>query len=363
MSRRLTIAATFAIALLVMLGGPAASQAAPGNLSVLIDGNRADPALGLKLAALPGVANVDSFDSSVATPSAATLASYDLVVDTGDGSYVDPVLYGDRIANYLDAGGAVIQFAYDNWDHSGAHPTGRFESGGYAPFTPGPNPNTNVNLGTILVPGSPLLSGVPAFNTDLNTTDPLAPGATLLAKWSDGRNAIATKGNVVSVTAAPESGTLTPMTAAAQLALNAGNVLGRHTLTVSKTGAGSGTVSGPAGIDCGSSCAANFNNGSQVTLNATATTGSFAGWSGGGCSGTSSCTVTMSSATAVTATFDACVVPKVKGKKVKQAKQRLRNGDCRLGKVKNKGKGKIKKQSPKPGTVLPVDSTVNVTLG
>jgi len=79
-----------------------------------------------------------------------------------------------------------------------------------------------------------------------------------------------------------------------------------RTLTVSKSGTGSGTVtSAPAGIDCGSTCSAGFDAGSSVTLTAAADAGSaFGGWSGGGCSGTGACTVTMSAATTVTAAFD-----------------------------------------------------------
>ncbi len=77
-------------------------------------------------------------------------------------------------------------------------------------------------------------------------------------------------------------------------------------LTVSPGGAGTGTVtSSPAGISCGATCAASFNSGSAVTLTAAASAGStFGGWSGGGCSGTGGCTVTMNAATAVTATFN-----------------------------------------------------------
>ena len=78
------------------------------------------------------------------------------------------------------------------------------------------------------------------------------------------------------------------------------------TLTVSKAGAGSGTVtSSPAGISCGTTCAATFASGTVVTLTATPATGStFAGWSGGGCSGTGSCAVTLTATTTVTATFN-----------------------------------------------------------
>jgi hypothetical protein len=366
MRRRLILTVALAITALIMLGGASASQAAPGSLRILLVHNQPASSftdLITALTGMPGVATVDDFNSSAGTPSEETLATYDLVVNTGDSSYNNQSVYGDRLANYLDAGGALIQFAYDNWNSALAHPTGRFESGGFPPFIPGNNDNDLTSLGAILVPTSPLLAGVPSFTTSDNVTDALAPGATLLALYSDGRNAIATKGQVVSVTASPDGGNINPISAAAQLALNAGNVLGPRILTVTKTGVGSGTVTG-IGIDCGPTCSVRVGGSQAPTLGATATTGTFAGWSGGGCSGTSTCKPDLSGGnTAVTATFEACVVPKVKGKRLKKAKKRLRNGDCRLGKVKNKGRGKVKKQRPKPGAVLPVDSKVNVTLG
>jgi len=75
-------------------------------------------------------------------------------------------------------------------------------------------------------------------------------------------------------------------------------------LTVSKTGAGTGTVtSAPAGIACGTTCSATFASGTAVTLTATPAAGStFTGWSGS-CAGTGTCSVTMSAAQAVTASF------------------------------------------------------------
>jgi uncharacterized protein (TIGR03437 family) len=76
------------------------------------------------------------------------------------------------------------------------------------------------------------------------------------------------------------------------------------TLTVTKSGAGSGTVtSSPAGINCGSTCSAQFPNGTQVTLTETPAAGStFGGWSGA-CSGTGTCLVTVDAAKTATATF------------------------------------------------------------
>ncbi|MEA2459926.1 MAG: large repetitive protein [Actinomycetota bacterium] len=78
-----------------------------------------------------------------------------------------------------------------------------------------------------------------------------------------------------------------------------------RTLTVSKTGAGSGPVtSSPTGIDCGSTCAHQFDELSQVTLTAQAASGSlFTGWSGAGCGGTETCVVTPSESKTVTADF------------------------------------------------------------
>lgn len=79
-----------------------------------------------------------------------------------------------------------------------------------------------------------------------------------------------------------------------------------YTLSILSAGTGSGSVaSDPAGISCGGACTASFASGAQVTLTATPASGStFGGWSGGGCSGTGPCTVTMSGSQSVTATFN-----------------------------------------------------------
>ena len=81
-----------------------------------------------------------------------------------------------------------------------------------------------------------------------------------------------------------------------------GNV---HTLSVTRTGSGVGTVaSGSAGIDCGSDCSQTYDEGAVVTLTAAPAAGSaFAGWRGD-CSGTGPCTVTMNESHTVQADFD-----------------------------------------------------------
>jgi YVTN family beta-propeller protein len=82
--------------------------------------------------------------------------------------------------------------------------------------------------------------------------------------------------------------------------------VGTQMFTLSVTEAGSGHVtSNPAGIDCGSSCSAEFISGTPVSLTASPSSGStFTGWSGA-CSGTSNCTVSMNANESVTANFTA----------------------------------------------------------
>jgi DNA-binding beta-propeller fold protein YncE len=77
------------------------------------------------------------------------------------------------------------------------------------------------------------------------------------------------------------------------------------TLSVSLSGPGSGSVTDATGaIACSPTCSHTYPIGAVVTLTATPATGSdFAGWSGGGCSGTATCQVTMTADTAVTAAF------------------------------------------------------------
>lgn len=77
-----------------------------------------------------------------------------------------------------------------------------------------------------------------------------------------------------------------------------------YNLTVTKSGTGTGTVTGSDGlINCGSTCSVNYESGKTVTLTAVTGSGSiFSGWSGA-CTGTGTCTVSMTAAKSVTATF------------------------------------------------------------
>jgi trimeric autotransporter adhesin len=79
-----------------------------------------------------------------------------------------------------------------------------------------------------------------------------------------------------------------------------------HTLSVTLTGGGKGSVDGGAGaISCPSTCSHAYANGTSVTLTAIPAPGStFAGWSGGGCTGARTCQLTIGADTALSASFE-----------------------------------------------------------
>ncbi|HMK61866.1 MAG TPA: fibronectin type III domain-containing protein [Dissulfurispiraceae bacterium] len=79
----------------------------------------------------------------------------------------------------------------------------------------------------------------------------------------------------------------------------------QYSLAITRGGTGSGTVmSSPTGISCGTSCSSSYSPGSVITLTAAPNANSvFAGWSGGGCSGKGTCSLTINSNTSITATF------------------------------------------------------------
>lgn len=84
----------------------------------------------------------------------------------------------------------------------------------------------------------------------------------------------------------------------------------QETLNVTLEGSGAGTVTtDPAGLDCGTTCVADFDRGTMIRVIATPMAGSnFTGFSGA-CTGTADCELTMNMSHAVTATFDGDAFP------------------------------------------------------
>jgi hypothetical protein len=110
-----------------------------------------------------------------------------------------------------------------------------------------------------------------------------------------------TTGNGTSIVIPPDEGT-PPSELSFLLAFGPGGAGQRLSVTTSGLGDGS-VVSNPAGIDCGFTCEAEFNEGKNLVLTPQPEPGSaFAGWSGA-CTGTGACELTLEAAESVNAEF------------------------------------------------------------
>lgn len=182
-------------AALLTLAGPSSAFAnaliigAPGNPAWNIDVQSKIAATGL----ISG--GVDVFNAATGTPTLGFLQGYSSVLFYSDTSFSNSTDLGDVLADYVDAGGGVVQATFSFWN-SGIDISGRWRSGNYDVFVPGEQTSGSVlTLGTIYQPASPILAGVTSFNGGSssynNTVGGLNVGATLIADWSDGTHLIA----------------------------------------------------------------------------------------------------------------------------------------------------------------------------
>jgi hypothetical protein len=182
--------------------------------------------------------------------------------------------------------------------------------GAAAPVAPAP-------VLTSLAPSSATAGG-PAFTLTVNGSN-FVSGATV--RWNGAARTTTFVSSAQVRAAIPATDIAAAGTAQVSVANPSGNPSGALPFTVAAappptstfqltvtrdgTAATRGTItSTPAGIDCGSLCAAAFTSGGTVTLRiVTNGNGVFAGW-GGACTGTGTCTVTMNGNTTVTATIN-----------------------------------------------------------
>ena len=125
--------------------------------------------------------------------------------------------------------------------------------------------------------------------------------------WTSSNTAVATIDATGRATgAAPGTTTITATDASGARASTTLTVREQIILSVARAGNGAGSVSSsPAGISCGADCSETYDAGTNVTLTATPASGStFFGWIGCDSVSGTTCTVTMSAARTVTATFD-----------------------------------------------------------
>jgi hypothetical protein len=210
-----------------------------------------------------------------------------------------------RLRNSSPAVGAALAASAASTDFDGnprpaARSIGAFEAffvSQAISFGPAPVVNVGGSAGIVATGGG---SGNPlTFASQTPATCSVA-GATVTGVASGTCTIVANQSGGVDHTAAPQ--------ASLSFQVLAGPVFA---LTVDRGGSGVGSVTSmPAGINCGGTCVASFPGGTSVTLTAAAASGSmFTGWSGN-CTGSGTCTVTMSAARSVTAGFalDASVV-------------------------------------------------------
>ena len=225
-SRVRSVAAALLVAAGVLVFFAQSAVASPGAYRVLFlnavsDGCEGDTGVQTQLAGQPGVAKVDGFDASASTPSVATLDAYDMVVAHSDcDAWADRTAVGNNLADYADHGGVVVEYAYSMHIDPGFSIGGRWASAGYSPLTPGDNVNNNVTLGSFDTT-SPLMAGVNTLVSNCNTDSAVAPGATRVAQWNNGQEAVAFKGRAVAVSASVDDSSCQWSGDYARLTLNA----------------------------------------------------------------------------------------------------------------------------------------------
>ncbi|HEV8595568.1 MAG TPA: hypothetical protein VGR51_08580 [Thermoplasmata archaeon] len=124
-------------------------------------------------------------------PAMSELTPYDVVV-VGTNYFVgDTTAMGNRLADYMDLGGNVIVMmgAIDNAFGCLAGICGRFDTDMYAPIPRGYIYGAAGTMGTIYVPGHPLLDGVISVSTNglAGNIFSVNPGATRIVDWNNGR--------------------------------------------------------------------------------------------------------------------------------------------------------------------------------
>ncbi|MGC8874153.1 MAG: PKD domain-containing protein, partial [Chloroflexia bacterium] len=149
--------------------------------------------------------NVTVWNNAMGNPSLGDLLPYDVVIIGNDYTWesagLNKTIIGNNLADYIDAGGKVIESLYvqscfDQWGFGG-----RYMTDGYSPFTCATTDNWNPDTMSILQPTHPVMQGVSSILDSWGHQNPgLRAGAELLARWSASTyNAVAVNENVVAL--------------------------------------------------------------------------------------------------------------------------------------------------------------------
>ncbi|MBN2431467.1 MAG: hypothetical protein JXQ27_08320 [Acidobacteria bacterium] len=133
--------------------------------------------------------DVTVWDNADGTPVLNDLVPYGVVVIGNNTQWgaagLDAAAFGNILADYIDAGGAVVESLYvqsfDAWGFGGT-----YLSGGYSPFTTASLDNWDPDDLAILEPGHPVLEAVSTVHDNFGHQDPgVRGGAEQLADWAD----------------------------------------------------------------------------------------------------------------------------------------------------------------------------------
>jgi N-acetylneuraminic acid mutarotase len=171
------------------------------NILLVYADSPAPATLQTQLISMPGVATVDLYEAMYGTPTADLLQNYDVVVAWSNYAYANPADLGNELADYVDNGGVVVELAFNFYDSTGNHPTGRWQSGDYPAFSLSSSIfYAYASLGVIYIPGSPLNFGVGDISAYYRMDTTATAGATTIAEWDDASQLLAVKGRSVGVT-------------------------------------------------------------------------------------------------------------------------------------------------------------------
>lgn len=117
-------------------------------------------------------------------PTLAELMGYDAVFVWGSGAW-DGAAFGNVLADYVDAGGGVVIAVFAQRPGPQTGIDGRMLSAGYLPYVPSGYNFAPLTMGTVAVPGDPIMQGVSSFSgSNIAYHDgPIASGARLIASW------------------------------------------------------------------------------------------------------------------------------------------------------------------------------------
>src|SRR2546423_8095254 len=149
-----------------------------------------------KLIATGRFSQVDVIDAHSTTPTVEQLRAYKSVLVWSDSAFADASTLGNNLANYVDGGGGVVIAVFANFSFVLNQVGGRFASEDYFAIEPaGQTSGTELTLGTIYEPASPLMNGVTTFDGGTSSyhinTGTLNTNGVRVADWSNGQPLIA----------------------------------------------------------------------------------------------------------------------------------------------------------------------------